>query len=272
MLVLLALLAASTGFPQDPVSPADPAAPLGMCPVLPDEPAEPEYFVDHEGRRIFLCCKKCVTEFRRDPGAFVGDLAALGQPLPPTPTAASAPQAPAAEPSTAPDQSQATQVAAAKPAQPAPVAPPSEVRGLRRLLRWLGTWHPALVHFPIALALAAALANLLALSRANYTLCARYCGWGAALGALAAAPLGWAHAEFVRFSAETAPVLVQHRWGGLICAIVLLAAALAGECALRKGGRWTTVQRALLLAGAGQVVLVGYWGSILTYGVDMHAW
>ncbi|MHC4789385.1 MAG: hypothetical protein ACYS8K_09330, partial [Planctomycetota bacterium] len=52
--------------------PAD-ALPAGanlMCPVMPDEAIDPNLFVEYQGKRIYVCCKKCLGRVAEDPGAW----------------------------------------------------------------------------------------------------------------------------------------------------------------------------------------------------------
>ncbi len=48
-----------------------------QCPVS-KEPIDRNIFDDHNGKRIYMCCKKCRSKFRRNPGKFVQALAAEG--------------------------------------------------------------------------------------------------------------------------------------------------------------------------------------------------
>lgn len=41
-----------------------------VCPVS-NEPLEKEIFVDFEGRRVFVCCDKCVKMFEKDPARYI---------------------------------------------------------------------------------------------------------------------------------------------------------------------------------------------------------
>jgi len=42
----------------------------GYCPVMGDS-IDPQYFVDHEGKRYYLCCASCVPKFKKDPERFI---------------------------------------------------------------------------------------------------------------------------------------------------------------------------------------------------------
>lgn len=47
------------------------------CPVLEDEPVDPEIHTKYEGVEVYLCCQKCLKQFRANPAAFVGNIPAL---------------------------------------------------------------------------------------------------------------------------------------------------------------------------------------------------
>jgi len=152
-------------------------------------------------------------------------------------------------------------------ADPGPgVAPPGAgPEGTGRALRWLGRWHVLVVHFPIGLLLAAALAELLAgraEDRAGLRAAGRYCLWLGAASAAVAAALGWLHA---RHAANRDWVLALHQGLGWATAAVSLAAALSGE----RGARWF---RALLFVTAGLVAAAGYFGGALVHGLGHLGW
>ena len=95
----------------------------------------------------------------------------------------------------------------------------------RRLARWLGKFHPMAVHFPIALLMAAAVAEALWLRTRHSWLTGvvRFCVVLGTLGAIGAA-LGWVNASFHTPS----QLLTTHRWLGTIA--VLWAIPLAAVC------------------------------------------
>ncbi len=47
-----------------------PAGANRMCPVMPDEPVDPALFVEYEGKRIYVCCEKCLKRVAEDPAAW----------------------------------------------------------------------------------------------------------------------------------------------------------------------------------------------------------
>lgn len=142
-------------------------------------------------------------------------------------------------------------------------APGAKVR------RWVARFHPSIVHFPIALLLAAALAELLVLLGARGLQPAvRFCVLLGTLGALTAASVGWLAGEFALQTKE--PHLTWHRWLGVTTAVLALVLLLASEARVRQAGPspWTARTRWLLLLTAVAVSVTGHLGGILTHGVD----
>lgn len=37
------------------------------CPVMPGEEVKEKFFVDHQGKRVFMCCRNCVNKFKANP-------------------------------------------------------------------------------------------------------------------------------------------------------------------------------------------------------------
>lgn len=167
--------------------------------------------------------------------------------------AAGAPPLPkGSEPATAP---------AADPA--APVGP--QVGPERKI----GQFHPLVVHFPVALLIAAVLAEILALVRRRpaWSGTSRFCLLMGSLGAVLSSITGWAWAQSEGFEATT------HRWLGIGTTAFALATsllALRARNAQTPATRW--LWRIALLATTALVALTGYQGGKLTYGPEHHTW
>jgi uncharacterized membrane protein len=125
----------------------------------------------------------------------------------------------------------------------------------------LGELHAAVVHFPIAMLLSAALSEVLLVTTGRQSFChiTRFAIWLGALGALSAAPLGWLAAKAV----EDAPELLLnwHRWLGVSTALWSLATLWAGERA--KNSR--VLLRCLIGCAALLVAITGYLGGELVH-------
>jgi uncharacterized membrane protein/YHS domain-containing protein len=217
--------------------------PTGMnewCPVTTDEKAEADIWLDFEGRRIYFCCKGCRKDFLANPGEFLGNLP------PPAPVVAT---------SEHPEQHDHTRDhhAASSP------------------IRLLGKLHPLVVHFPIALILAAFLAEALfvATKRETFDHCTRFILPLGAAGAVVAASVGWIDALYVNYPGELETVLFRHRWLGVSTAVTALTAAILYETAKRTNDRSSRIGYRVALTLATLLVgLTGHLGASLIYGTD----
>jgi len=123
-------------------------------------------------------------------------------------------------------------------------------------------FHPLVLHFPIGLLLAAALAELFVLvfRAAGLAGTVRFCLWLGALGAIVAAALGWLAGEYEGYKGES---LEWHRWAGVATAGLALFTAIVNE-ATRKGGRG--LYRFFLLLTVLAVIAAGHYGGMLVHG------
>ncbi len=128
---------------------------------------------------------------------------------------------------------------------------------------FVGRLHPAAVHFPIALLIAAALAEILLILRPGLGLATtvRFLTYGGAAGATIAAALGWFAGGF-RLT-DRSQLLQWHRWNGTAIALLSLAAAFL----LARAGRRPAF-RLLLFVTAIALLFQGYWGGELSLGPD----
>ncbi|MEW6073596.1 MAG: DUF2231 domain-containing protein [Planctomycetota bacterium] len=233
-------------------APSESAVANELCPVLTEEPVDPAIYADFRGERVFFCCPRCRREFLADPAAYLAHLpSAMQERL----------AAPAAE-ERAPAEEHDHSHPAGEPAH-----------GAIASIAWIGKLHPLAVHFPIALLLLAALAELLAVRSGSERLAfaARFSLWGGAIGAVVAAALGWADALGVAdwYSGFSARLLTIHRWTGTATALVAALTVLAAERALRAGSpRARRLYRAGLLLGALLVAVSGHLGASLIFGWD----
>ena len=147
--------------------------------------------------------------------------------------------------------------------------PEVKVSFLRRLMNWMGKFHPVSTHFPVALLTIAVLAEALAwwLKREEWMLPVRFL---TVLGALSSVPtvvLGWL-AEFPTLAgSELATLYRFHQILGtatsawaLVCAtLVCIAECEEGSLARRRF-------RGALLLGAFLISIVGFLGGALNAG------
>ena len=189
----------------------------------------------------------------------------------------------AAEPATAPAATSvpATSEAAVSPSDDMPVtdmAWPTEGGTMQmshdkpktfegRLIMWLGMWHPAVIHFPIALILTVALLEAAATLRRQPLFAAsnKLLLGIAAMGAFIAAPLGWASAGLPAPDDESA--LTIHRWLGSSLPFLILAlwwlkrpAEQAARRLSARGYEFTLALTVLL------ILVQAYFGAEVTHG------
>jgi uncharacterized membrane protein len=159
--------------------------------------------------------------------------------------------------------------------EPVAVTPPSTAYGL-----WIfqGLFHPATIHFPIALLTVSA--GFVLLSFVRKETCepvAFHCLWIGALGAIVACVSGWSYAGHegygMGFSLDLQNRAIdRHRWLGIAVAIVALILIPMASSVRRTGDsrlRFMWLLGSLLLVFG--VSLVGYQGGELTFGED-HYW
>jgi uncharacterized membrane protein len=136
-----------------------------------------------------------------------------------------------------------------------------------RLVAWLGAWHPAVIHFPIALLLTVAFLEIAAAVRRKpiYNAGNKLLLALAVLGAFVAAPLGWADAGLPTPKDDAA--LTVHRWiGTTIPFLILLLWRLkrpAETAAVRPSSRLYEV---LLGASVLVILIQAYLGGEITHG------
>lgn len=154
---------------------------------------------------------------------------------------------------------QAAGASAASPAAPAP-----------RTLILLGRLHPLTVHFPIGLLIAAVLADALAwrTPRPGLATARTFCIVVGALGAVAAAGLGWLNAWAERQTGET---LDLHRWLGTAAAIIAVGAAAFTLRAPATPAPRYALARLLLFGAAVLTGIAAHFGGLLVHGPNYYA-
>ena len=133
-------------------------------------------------------------------------------------------------------------------------------------MTFIGKFHPLLVHFPIALVLAAAAAELLVLAtprQAWRTVAVANIRAGAALGVVTAVT-GWLFATSPLVDATTS--LEWHRWLGLAGAAGAIGAALLSSRLPGSSRRVALGYRVTLFVTALLVAITGHLGGTLVWG------
>ena len=205
-------------------------------------------------------CTFCISKFKKNPEKYVAGLPAFNNEDASTSSAPDSAPAPLAE-----------ETAEALTPEQALAADTRE--HLPPFLQFLGKLHPIVVHFPIALILAALLAEILALTNNRWKpTCETSARFMLPLGALGAAPavlFGWFAADGAGKAGELGLLIYRHRWLGVITLGVALIATLLQYFATRyTKPKLTWLYKAALLLAAVLVGITGHLGGLIVYGLD----
>jgi mono/diheme cytochrome c family protein/uncharacterized membrane protein len=165
-----------------------------------------------------------------------------------------------------------------KPKGPASPKPGETARSngfLGKLIRWLGKFHPVAVHFPVALLTTAAVAEFLRMvtgkDKRALDAVSRYCVWFGALTAVVAGSLGWCLGGFRLPDASW--IKMTHRClGTSTVAFAGLVLVLSERSCHPDRQRTRTWFRVMLFVVAGLVLVTGFFGGALVFGLKHYAW
>ncbi len=135
----------------------------------------------------------------------------------------------------------------------------------------IGTFHPVLVHFPIALFIVAALAQILILAgrMSPGSNIVRFLLWCGMFGAVLSALLGWAHSGPPQ--ANEASIMFAHRWIGTSIALGSIVLVFIVEYSQRnKHSTYLGLCTILLFSLALAVAVNGFLGGALAHGGMKH--
>jgi uncharacterized membrane protein len=135
-------------------------------------------------------------------------------------------------------------------------------------MAFIGRLHPLLIHFPIALVIAAALAEGAAIVTGNKAWRTVAVGnvRAGAIFAFFAIIAGWCLARGP--DTETSPLLEWHRWLGTVAAGPTLAAAFATGDVGRRSPSGVWIYRIALFAAGILVAVTGHLGGLLVWGAN----
>ncbi len=159
------------------------------------------------------------------------------------------------------------------PATPGTKSLTASIPLTRRVLNWLGKFHPVSTHLPVGLLMAAVLAEAIAwwLRRAEWLLLVRFLVILGALSSVPTATLGWLANFPTTPGSQLALVYSIHKWLGtataawaLTCAILLCM----GDCP--EGSPARIRFRGALLLGAAMISITGFLGGAMTFGGLEH--
>lgn len=157
--------------------------------------------------------------------------------------------------------------------EPAATAPVENLSMAARIWKFQGLFHPATIHFPIALLTVSAAFVLLSFMRPDT--CepvAFHCLWIGALGAIVASAAGWSYAAYEGYGEGYSfdlqnSAIDRHRWLGIgvcVLSLILIPVAMYVRRTEDFGMRFVWLLGSIFLLGA--VGTAGYQGGELTYG------
>jgi uncharacterized membrane protein len=135
----------------------------------------------------------------------------------------------------------------------------------------LGKFHVLLVHFPIALTLAAAAADILWVWRRKdfYRQAGFYCLLLAAASAIPTVFTGDQHLDAQQYTGVMAQIGETHGDMGMITLGLVAAAAVVRAVRKNRPRRWWLAGYVVLIAAAAVMVsITAHWGGKLTFGPD----
>ena len=141
---------------------------------------------------------------------------------------------------------------------------------LAKTLAWIGRFHAASTHFPVALLMVALLSEGLAWAtkKESWLSCTRFLIVLGALSAVNTAALGW-----LNDYSGVSEVYKIHKWLGTataVWALISAGAAVLFEC--REGTPERARLRGALFFGAILVSVAGFLGGAITFGLDHYNW
>ncbi|HEX6790317.1 MAG TPA: DUF2231 domain-containing protein [Candidatus Krumholzibacteria bacterium] len=134
----------------------------------------------------------------------------------------------------------------------------------------LGRLHMALVHFPVALILMAAVAELLCITRRDgrYSDVARFMITAGAWISIPAAATGFFRADTITMNDAEQSLFAIHRVAGIATPVLVFLCAGLAEGVRRSGQIWELfLFRAVLLLAAVSAAVAGYVGGEIVFGI-----
>lgn len=77
-ILVIVLFAFAAQAQNKPTAHAKQLKPQTTCPVMGD-PVSKKLYVDHNGRRIYVCCTSCLAKVKKDPEKYISKLERMGQ-------------------------------------------------------------------------------------------------------------------------------------------------------------------------------------------------
>lgn len=141
---------------------------------------------------------------------------------------------------------------------------------LDQIILWLGSFHPVILHFPIALIIASCCAEWLFFSKRHllYAHAAKFMVDFAALMAPLTALLGLALSLHENYGDDLAAYFWWHRFWGLLTAMAIVFASIARHCHASGKVQSLKPYYVFLSVSVWSVILAGFFGGSLTFGTS----
>ncbi len=240
-ILLLAIL------PMRPVRAQEVATNI-KCPVLTDEAVDSTIYTDYQGKRVFFCCNKCRRQFLENPEKYLANLpqfASLESGAPITPN---------------------DSLKRSDTSNPIPAGSSES-----KLVRFIGKFHPVMVHFPIALVFAALFFAIFSRVTQNifYDQISVPLSYLAALAAIITVFLGLAAGFNAHYPAELTKYFDWHRIFGISSEVMtIITAVLAQYYRHRQWSKGRSWYHLALVLTAVIIGITGHLGATLVYGPD----
>jgi len=265
---------------ESPIFPADAEPGNVYCPVSPDETVDLNFYSMYEGKKVYLCCKRCRTKFEADPAAYVANLPSSAPVLTPVSMQESSgathaepesehTHAEAGAPAEDHDESEAHEHDEAGEEHDHSAHAGQEASKLIKTLSFIGRFHVIAIHFPIALLTVGALFEFFSMvgggDKARGVV--RACIAIGALSAVGAASLGLMNAIGADYNGVLSDVFWWHRLLGLTTAGLAIATWAAVEWRRMKPSSKTMLAaRGAIFLTAAFVGITGHLGGSLVFG------
>ena len=136
----------------------------------------------------------------------------------------------------------------------------------------IGKLHVVMVHFPIALAVCAGLADLLWLitRKENFKNAGLYCLVLAAISAVPAVVTGLIKAGGKEFAGEYVAIAETHEHLGIACLVIAIVAAVIRLASHGQLKKWPLAGYCvLIIALVVGIAITGHYGGMLVHGKDL---
>ncbi len=143
--------------------------------------------------------------------------------------------------------------------------------GILKFIHWLGKFHPDSTHFPIALIIAAGIAEILFVKTGKILFddARRYCLWFGILSAIGTGTLGWFFGGFELVDEDW--LLTTHRWLGTSTVFSSLLLGIAewsrSKYVIRRV--WYQIMHIIVIL---LISATGFFGGAMIYGLNHYAW